>query len=90
MRENDKQYIRFKNALLSIEDIQAFTWSKLKETDVLNRLFHSDNIGIKGKPNYFKIVVFLRGGQSFVSATTNKNLKQLTSRFKRQWSTEEE
>lgn len=90
MLERDKQYVRFKNALLSIKEIQAFTWSKLKETDELNRLFYGDKIGEYGKPKYYKIVVFLRGGQNFVTACTKKNLDTFLRRFKRQWSDEEE
>tara|TARA_R100000995_G_scaffold23362_2_gene10062 strand:+ start:238 stop:510 length:273 start_codon:yes stop_codon:yes gene_type:complete len=90
MLERDKQYIRFKNALLSVKEIQAFTWSNLKETDEMNRLFYGDRLGEHGRPKYYKVVVFLRGGQNFVSACTKKNLDHLIRRFKRQWSDEEE
>tara|TARA_R110002020_G_scaffold5602_3_gene23124 strand:+ start:300 stop:632 length:333 start_codon:yes stop_codon:yes gene_type:complete len=90
MDEEEKQYVRFKNALLSIDEIQAFTWSTLKETDNLRNMFSNDRIGVNGIPKYYKVVVFLRGGQNFVSACTKKTLDNMIIRFKRRWSDEKE
>jgi len=90
MDEEEKEYVRFKNALLSIKEIQAFTWSSLNDSDNLRNLFKDDKIGTYGVPKYFKVVVFLRGGQNFVSACTKKTLDNMINRFKRQWSDIEE
>ena len=90
MEEEDKQYVRFKNALISIEEIQAFTWSRLNESDNLRNLFNGDRVGINGIPKYYKMVIFLNGGQTFVSACTKKTLDSMIIRFKRRWSSEGE
>jgi len=81
MGQPDKQYIRFINGIVSLNDVQAFTWSSLKETENLANLFVNQKVG-EGEQKYFKLVIFLRGGQNFVTACTRKNMEKMRYRFK--------
>ena len=81
MGQPDKQYIRFINGIVSLNDVQAFTWSSLKETESLANLFVNQKVG-EGEQKYFKLVIFLRGGQNFVTACTRKNMEKMRYRFK--------
>ena len=81
MGQPDKQYIRFINGIVSLNDVQAFTWSSLKETESLSGLFKNQTTG-DGEQKYFKLVIFLRGGQNFITACTRKNMEKMRYRFK--------
>ena len=81
MEHPQKQYIRFINGIVNLNDIQAFTWSTLKETESLSNLFKNQMNG-KDEKKYFKLVIFLRGGQNFVTACTKNNMEKMRHRFK--------
>ena len=81
MGQPDKQYIRFINGIVSLNDVQAFTWSSLKETESLANLF-VNQVTNGDEQKYFKLVIFLRGGQNFVTACTRKNMEKMRYRFK--------
>lgn len=75
-----KHYARFTNGVVSLDDVQAFTWSKLKPSDDLTKfIYPATKTG-----DVYKIVLFLKGGQNFITATSPKNLKKVISRFKEQ------
>jgi len=75
-----KGYIRFTNGIVSIEEMQAFTWRPLDEDDpLMNRFRNKEHAHIE---KFFSILIFLRGGQKFMTATTKKNLNDMIKRFK--------
>lgn len=75
-----KHYARFTNGVVCIDDVQAFTWSKLKPNDELTKFIYPST----RKGDVYKIVLFLKGGQNFITATSRKNLKKIITRFKAQ------
>ena len=75
-----KHYARFTNGVVCIDDVQAFTWSKLKPSDDLTKFIYPAT----KSGDVYKIVIFLKGGQNFITATSPKNLKKVINRFKEQ------
>ena len=75
-----KGYIRFTNGIVSVEEMQAFTWRPLDDDDPLMDKFR--NKEHEHLEKFFSILIFLRGGQKFMTATTKKNLNDMIKRFK--------
>lgn len=75
-----KHYARFTNGVVCIDDVQAFTWSKLKPSDDLTKFIYPTT----KSGDVYKIVIFLKGGQNFITATSPKNLTKVINRFKEQ------
>jgi|TARA_R100001463_G_scaffold42066_5_gene88386 recombinational DNA repair protein RecT len=75
-----KGYIRFTNGIVSVEEMQAFTWRPLDEDDpLMDRFRNREHDHIE---KFFSILIFLRGGQKFMTATTKNNLNDMIKRFK--------
>ncbi len=75
-----KGYIRFTNGIVSIDNIQAFTWRPLDDDDPLMDKFRNKEHAHIDK--FFSILIFLHGGQKFMTATTKGNLNDMIRRFK--------
>lgn len=75
-----KHYARFTNGIVCIDDVQAFTWSKLKPSEDLTKFIYPTT----KSGDIYKIVIFLKGGQNFITATSPKNLTKVINRFKEQ------
>ena len=75
-----KGHIRFTNGIVSIQEMQAFTWRPLDEDDpLMDRFRNKEHSHID---RFFSILIFLRGGQKFMTATTQNNLNDMIKRFK--------
>lgn len=75
-----KGYMRFTNGIVSVDDVQAFTWRPLESDDPLMDKFRNKEHAHIEK--FFSILIFLRGGQKFMTATTQGNLNDMIKRFK--------
>ena len=75
-----KGYMRFTNGIVSVDDVQAFTWRPLESDDPLMDKFRNKEHAHIEK--FFSILIFLRGGQKFMKATTQGNLNDMIKRFK--------
>ncbi len=75
-----KGYIRFTNGIVSVEEMQAFTWRPLDDDDPLMDKFR--NKEHEHLEKFFSILIFLRGGQTFMTATTTKNINDMIHSFK--------
>ena len=75
-----KGHIRFTNGIVSVQEMQAFTWRPLDEDDPLMDRFRNKEHGHIER--FFSILIFLRGGQKFMTATTQNNLNDMIKRFK--------
>jgi len=75
-----KGYIGFTNGIVSIEEMQGFTWRPLDDDDPLMDKFRNKEHEHIDK--FFSILIFLRGGHKFMTATTKKNLNSMIKRFK--------
>lgn len=75
-----KGHIRFTNGIVSIQEMQAFTWRPLDDDDpLMDRFRNKEHSHID---RFFSILIFLRGGQKFMTATTQNNLNDMIKRFK--------
>ena len=75
-----KGHIRFQNGILAVPEIQAISWKRLSEDDPLMKMWEKQ--GHADSSNVFSLVVFLKGGNKFMTTTTRKNLDKIIGRFK--------
>jgi hypothetical protein len=73
-----KGYVRFQNGIVSISQIEGFSWKRLKVGDPLLDLWDKQNY----TDVVYSVVIFLKGSNKFMTTTTQKNLDQMIARFK--------
>ena len=75
-----KGHIRFQNGILAVSEIQAISWKRLTKDDPLMVMWEKQ--GHMDSSNVFSLIVFLKGGNKFMTTTTRKNLDKIIGRFK--------
>lgn len=73
-----KGYVRFQNGIVSVSQIEGFSWKKLKIGDPLLEMWERQNY----TEDVYSVVIFLKGSSKFMTTTTQKNLDQMIARFK--------
>tara|TARA_Y100001972_G_C7600599_1_gene300961 strand:- start:132 stop:569 length:438 start_codon:yes stop_codon:yes gene_type:complete len=73
-----KGYVRFQNGIVSVSQIEGFSWKRLKPGDPLLDLWERQNY----TDDVYSVVIFLKGSNKFMTTTTQKNLDQMIARFK--------
>ena len=73
-----KGYVRFQNGIVSVSQIEGFSWKRLKPGDPLLDMWERQNY----TDDVYSVVIFLKGSNKFMTTTTQKNLDQMIARFK--------